>query len=577
MSDDTRPHHDPEPRTYPEDERLRAIEENPDRTMTRKQWEHEDSQARQAAHARREQTAHDRQVQREFDKKKKGKQRHWGKIFLWVGGGILILVLVFLAAWIPKHKQNKKNETEAKQRDLEEPKVDVVQVKRSSAPGLLTVPGTTAPLVEAYIYARANGYLSKLYVDIGDHVRKGQLLALIDAPDLDQQVAQARQQLRQAEAQQAQQQAQLDLTRVTAERWRVLVAKGVFSRQDGDQHETDYHAQIAVVASAERNVESYRANLARVIALQSYERVTAPFDGVVTQRNIDQGGLVGASGAASSEPANSPNVGTGGSASVGASNTSGSSGSPNTSSQASTGQSQGGALFAVAKVDKLRILVSVPEGYATEIHKGMSAQVFVQEQSGHPIPGTVARAAESIDQNSRTMLVEVDLDNSKGTLYPGMYTIVSFVQVRGIPPLTIPGDAVVVRKDKTTVAIIQDMKVHLLPVEIGRDYGPSVEILSGLREGQWVVTSVNDGVQEGAKVRPQQTAQAGEDAGGSGGAQSNKLPDSGPNQYGDQSVVNQQTENSTQKGKGKPPQGGADQKSGGKPSDSKSSGKDAPK
>ncbi len=179
-------------------------------------------------------------------------------------------------------------------------------MRRSSRPGELTVPGTTAPLTEAYLYARANGYLSKRYVDIGDHVKKGQLLALIDAPDLDEQVDQARQQLHQAEAQLVQQQAQLALAKVTWERWRVLVIKGVFSRQDGDQREANYNAQVAVVASEERNVESYRANLRRVVALQSYERITAPFDGVITQRNADVGALVGSSGAASAAPMNSP-------------------------------------------------------------------------------------------------------------------------------------------------------------------------------------------------------------------------------------------------------------------------------
>ena len=233
------------------------------------------------------------------------------------------------------------------------------------------MPGTTSSLTEAYLYARANGYLRKRYVDIGDHVKKGQLLAVIDAPDLDQQVDQARQQLKQAEAQETQQQAQLALNRVTWERWRTLVAKGVFSRQDGDQRESDYNTQAAVVASAQRNVESYRANLNRVIALQSYERITAPFSGVVTQRNSDVGALVGASGAASAQPMDSSQTPpTGGSAGVASSNTSGSSGSANQAASPTTGQAQGGALFGIAQIDKLRILISVPEGYASDLRPG---------------------------------------------------------------------------------------------------------------------------------------------------------------------------------------------------------------
>ena len=565
---------DPDQKIYREDERLREIQENPDRRLTRAEWEHEESLARQAAHKKHEQVQHDREVQQEADRKKKREQRNWKKIFLWVGGGLLALILIFVVGYIPRHQRAKQAAALAKQREQEEPQVDVVQVKASKAPGELTVPGTTASLTEAFIYARANGYLRKRFVDIGDHVRKDQLLALIDAPDLDQQVEQARQQLNQAEAQVKQQQAQLTLNRVTWERWRVLVAKGVFSRQDGDQREADYLAQVAVVASAERNVESYRANLRRVVALQSYERVTAPFDGIVTQRNSDVGALVGTSGAAGTAPTDSSQSPTGGSANVGSANTSGRSGTPNQAATPSTGEAQGGPLFAIAQIGTLRILVSVPEGYASSLHAGMPANIFVQERTGKPIGGTVARIANSIDQNTRTMLAEVDIDNHDGTLYPGMYAIVSFVQVRGVSPLVIPGDAVVVRKDRTAVALVRDQKIQIVPVEIGRDYGPSVEILSGLTEGDWIVTTVTDSVREGVKVRTQQKQTEGQDATGQGGAQTNSAPDSGPNQYGDQSIVNSSTESTNQKGK--PGQNGkSDEKSGGKQQQGKDKGKQA--
>jgi len=409
-----------EQRAYPEDEQLREIEENPDRRMTRDEWERAESAARQAAHKKHQQVSHDREVQQKFDQKKHTQHRDWKKIFLWVGIGAIVMLLVFLVGYLPHRAEEKKARALAQQREQEQPQVDVIQVKRSKDPGELTIPGTTSALTEAYLYARANGYLKKRYADIGDHVRKGQLLALIDAPDLDQQVDQARQQLRQAEAQQVQQQAQLDLNRVTWDRWRTLVAKGVFSRQDGDQREADYLAQRAIVASAERNVESYRANLARVIALQSYERITAPFDGVITQRNTDVGALIGASGTASSAPMESSQSSTGGSTSAGSSNTGGSTGSSSQAATPTTGQSGGGAIFAVAQFKTLRILVSAPEGYASSIKRGMQAKVFVQERQGKPISGTVTRTANSIDQNTRTMLVEVDVDNQDGSLYPGV-------------------------------------------------------------------------------------------------------------------------------------------------------------
>lgn len=536
-------------REYPEDDRLHEIQDDPDRRMTRKEWEREESLARQAAHKRHDSVAHDREVQQEYDRKKQAQRRNWGKIFLWVGIGLVVLLLIFLIGYLPHRAEAKKAAAAARERDQEEPQVSVTEVKRSNKPGQLTVPGTTAPLVEAYIYARANGYLKRRYVDIGDHVKKGQLLAVIDAPDLDQQVEQARQQLHQAEADEAQQQAQLDLRRVTWERWRTLVAKGVFSRQDGDQRETDYRAQVAIVAAAQRNVESFRANLNRAIALQSYERVTAPFDGVITQRNTDIGALVGAGGNSTPPPTNSPSTPTSGSAGVASANTSGSSGYGSLAATPSTGQSSGGALFAVAEIDRLRILVSVPEGYASSIVSGMPAQVFVQERPGKPLDGIVTRLTHAIDQNTRTMLTEVDLDNHNGSLAPGMYTVVTFVQVRGTAPLTIPGDAVVVRQDRTMVAIVRDMKVQLVPVEIGRDYGPSVEILSGLHEGDHVITTVTDGIQPGAKIRPLQQAQAGEDNKGSAGAQTNQVPNAGPSQYGDQSIVNQKSESTNNQGK----------------------------
>lgn len=546
MSDDL------DQRVYPEDERLRAVANDPDRQMTRAEWEREESLARQAAHKRHESVKHDREVQQEFDKKKRSQHRNWGKIALWVGIGIAVLFVIFVLGYLPHRAHEKNAEAAAKQRDQDEPEVTVVELKRGHGAGELTVPGTTAPLTEAYLYARANGYLKKRYVDIGDRVKKGQLMALLDAPDLDQQVEQARQQLRQAEADEAQQQAQLDLRRVTWERWRTLVAKGVFSRQDGDQRETDYRAQLALVASAQRNVESFRANLNRAIALQSYERVTAPFDGIVTQRNTDVGALVGAGGSAMAAPTQMASAPTGGSSSSNNSSTNGQSGSGVQTATPTTGTNSGGALFAVAQIDKLRILVAVPEGYASSIVQGMPAKVYVQERTGKPIYGTVTRATRSLDQNTRTMLTEVDLDNHNGSLFPGMYTVVSFVQQGGrgqaASSLTVPGDAVVVRQDRTAVAVVRDMKVDMVPVEIGRDYGPSVEILSGLHEGDHVITTVSDGVRQGAKVRPQLQAAAGESS-GAGGAQTNKVPNAGPNEYGDQSIVNQKSESTNNQGK----------------------------
>lgn len=489
-----------------------------------------------------------REVQEQADKQKSWQRQHWKKILLWVGAGLLVLALIFLAGYIPRHREQENAASAAKQREQELPQVEVVQVERTPAPSELIVPGTTSALTEAYLYARANGYIRRRLVDIGDHVRKGHLLATIEAPDLDQQVDQAREQLRLSEAQVSQQQAQLNLTRVTWERWKILVAKGVFSRQDGDQREADYQTQSAVYRSAERNVQSNRANLQRLLALQSYERITAPFDGIITQRNADVGALVGMSGAAQPAPVESSQAPSGGSANVGVSNTSGSTGTPNQSATPSTGEAQGGAIFAIARLDKLRILVSVPEPYAAEVREGMPAKVFIEERAEKPVDGTVTRTAKTLDQNTRTMLTEVDIENRERHFYPGMYTVVSFVQVRGVAPLVVPGDAVIIRQDRTSLAVVRDQMVQIVPVELGRDYGPSVEILSGIHDGELVIPIVTDEVREGVKVRPQ-LVQSMEQTALGGGAQTAKQPAAGLNQYGDQSIVNSNLGNTNQKGK----------------------------
>jgi hypothetical protein len=192
------------------------------------------------------------------------------------------------------------------------------------------------------------------------------------------------------------------------------------------------------------------------------------------------------------------------------------------------------------------------------------AKVYAQERPGAAIFGKVTRTADSVDTNTRTMLAEVDVDNSKGALYPGMYALVSFVQVTGAQPIVIPGDAVVVRNDRTAVATVHDQKIQMKQVEIGRDYGPEVEILSGLKEGEWIITSVTDFVRQGVTVRPRVDERAAEQQRG-GGQQSNQVPNSGPNQYGDQSVVNSATESTNQKGgqqkqQGKQSPGGQEQK-----------------
>ena len=233
------------------------------------------------------------------------------KIFLLVGLGILLLIVLFLIGYIPRRHREKLVEAAARYQAESLPIVNVTPVKRSSPVTGLLLPGTITPLTEAYLYARATGYVRKRYADIGDRVHAGEVLADIDAPDLDQQVAQARaavaqseQQLAQAKASLENAQAQEELARVTWERYRVLVQHGAVSRQDADQQLANYksqtanvHLEEAAIRTNEENVRANRANLEREIALQSFEKVRAPFDGVITARNFDVGALVSGSGA----------------------------------------------------------------------------------------------------------------------------------------------------------------------------------------------------------------------------------------------------------------------------------------
>ena len=202
---------------------------------------------------------------------------------------VILVAVALLAGGLPRLFRNRDIDELSKQEKAAKPMVETMTVVQPKDQAGLAVPGTTIPLTQAYVYARANGYLKKRYVDIGDRVKNGQLLAVIDAPDLDAQVSQARQQVFQAERQLEQQKAQLALNTVTVQRYRVLVAKGVFSRQDGDTQEANYGSQVANVQAAQRNVDAFNANLQHQLALQSYEQVRAPFAGVITERDVDVG------------------------------------------------------------------------------------------------------------------------------------------------------------------------------------------------------------------------------------------------------------------------------------------------
>ena len=470
-----------------------------------------------------------REAQEQHESRKHGHSPLYWLIFALLVAGAAVLVI--FVGWLPRHREKQETAKSANERKDALPKVEVVKIRQSPAESELMVPGTTQAYTEANIYARASGYLTKRLVDIGDHVRAGQLLAIVDAPDLDKQVAQAQSNLRQSESNLVQLQAQLHLAALTWDRYKVLVARGVFSRQDGDTQEANYRVSEANVRAAENTIQANRDNVERLIVLQGYERVTAPFAGVVTARNVDVGTLITAQG---NGVASSAGTLPGTTQSGAEANNSGSSGNVSSSTTPSTGGSQGGALFTISQTDRFRILVSVPEAYSSVVRTGQRADLIIQELPNEKFVGHVSRSSAAIDQNTRTLLVEVQVFNHKNILLPGMFAEVNLIQSHDVPPLLIPGEAIVVRDGQNKVALVEDQVVHLRPVTIGRDYGDQSEITSGLKPGDVVAVSISDDVREGGKIQPEF---AKEKPQVQPGGQSDRKPGT-EGQYGNQKQTN---------------------------------------
>lgn len=387
--------------------------------------------------------------------------------------GITVLVIIaFFAGFIPLRTQRSIINSEAQQREQALPRVRVIRVARSSQESDLDLPGSIQPITESPILARANGYIKRRLVDIGDRVKANQPVAEIEAPELDQDVSQSKAALEEAKASldealanYEQGKANLELARTTAQRWANLVKRGVVSRQDNDSYQTQYQAQISSVRSLEQTIAARRssiaaaaAGLARLEQMRDYRVVRAPFDGVVTLRNIDTGTLV----------------------------TSGST-----------------LLFRVAQTNKLRTYVNVPQATASSILPGQEAQLRVSNIPGRIFAGNVARTSNSLDPNSRTLLVEVHVPNPDGALLPGMYARVSLKTDRSTPPLLVPADALVVLPEGTEVATLRpDHTVHLQKIELGRDYGDRLEIIDGLKEGDVIIPSPGDLAREGLRIDP---------------------------------------------------------------------------
>lgn len=317
----------------------------------------------------------------------------------------------------------------------------------------IVYPGNTQAFIDSPIYARTNGYLKRWYFDIGARVKQGQLLAEIETPELDQQLREARAQLATAEA-------NLNLSQITAERDENLLKTHSVSTQERDN-------AVNANAANKATVQSNQANVARLEQLQSFEKVYAPFDGIITARSTDVGALIDSG-------ANAPKE-----------------------------------LFHIASINKLRVYVAIPEIYARAALRGTTADLTLDEFPGEVFHGTLVRNSNAIDYSSRTLLVEVDVENSKGLLMPGSYAQVHFKLPESVSSVVIPSNALLFRKEGLQVGVIRNGKAELVQVTPGHDYGATMEILAGLQATDDVILNPSDSLVSDTPVQISQSSPGG--------------------------------------------------------------------
>jgi len=343
---------------------------------------------------------------------------------------------------------NRRSEANALVKETEAvavPNVAVIQAQSESGNDELVLPGNLQAYIESPIFARTNGYLLRWYKDIGSQVQKGELLAAIDTPEVDQELSQAR-------ASREQIKAALALAKISADRWANLRKTDSVSQQEADQQASGYQQALANLAAADANVR-------RLEELESFKNVYAPFSGVLTRRNVDPGALINSGAAAGRE------------------------------------------MFDIARVDPLRVYVSVPQAYSPSIKVGIKANVTLQEYPGQKFLGTVVRTADAIDPATRTLNTEVDVPNKNGKLLPGSFGQVHFATGTSVPRITIPVNAMLFRAQGPQVAVVDSNgKVHLHPITIGRDFGATLEVLGGVEVSDQIVINPSDSLEEGQQV-----------------------------------------------------------------------------
>lgn len=331
------------------------------------------------------------------------------------------------------------------------PSVAVIHPQAEAPNEELVLPGTMQAFQESPLYARTNGYLVHWYKDIGSQVRKGELLAQIDTPEVDQELLQAR-------ATRQQVQAQLELARTSAERWQSLRKSDSVSQQEADQQSSAYQQSLANLAAADASVR-------RLEQMESFKNVYAPFSGVLTKRNVDNGALINAG-------------------------------------------ANGREMFDIAQVDPLRVFLAVPQTYSQAIRRGMDAVVTLQEFPTQQFHGTVVRTSDAIDPVTRMLLTEVDVPNHDGRLLPGSYAQVQLATGSNVRKMTIPVSAMLFRREGPRVAVVgPGSKVQLRNISIGRDYGSTLEIVGGLELGDEVISNPADSLEDGQPVQVASTVE----------------------------------------------------------------------
>jgi RND family efflux transporter MFP subunit len=327
--------------------------------------------------------------------------------------------------------------------------VDITHPQSGAPTQEVVLPGSTKAFVDSPIYARTSGYLKRWYFDIGARVKQGDLLAEIDTPEIDQQLRQSRADLDTAKANQ-------DLAQTTADRWQFLLTSGSVSKQETDQAVSNLRAQKAAV-------EANSANVHRLEDLQSFEKVYAPFDGVITVRSTDIGALINAGAGTPTQE-----------------------------------------LFHMASIAKLRLFVAVPEVYSRAAQNGARASLTLDEFPGEKFTGTLVRNSNSIDPASRTLNTEVDVDNPTGRLLPGAYVSVHLKLPEVVRSVTIPANALLFRSEGLRVGVVRNGQAVLVPIAIGRDFGSTVEVVSGLNRSESVILNPTDSLISGTPVHVNQ-------------------------------------------------------------------------